>query len=478
MNFGPIPNSDLLELIPYGILGAGSLVVLLVTLALRPASRTPLAALLTGTVVLAAAGSLAFIGDQSLPLGGLLVHDHLGTGFALIVLFLSLLVLPAYPALQGTLTEGPGGFFSLQLLAICGALLMVFANHMLLFFVGLELLSLPLYVLTALNRRNENSSEAAFKYFLLGSVSSALFIYGTALIWGVIGTVRLDQMAHALASQEMSNPGVLALGVGLALAGLMFKLGIVPFHVWLPDVYEGAPAYVVAWMSGAVKTAAMAFALRLFGSALSWKALDLDTLFSWMAAASMILGSLAALRQSNLKRLLAYSSIAHAGYGCIALATLQSGFERESATAAGFYFLTYGIASLAAFIVLAMEETEGRTSIEDVEGLARRRPALAMIFSLALLSLAGLPPLAGFFGKFNIFALAVRSNHMGLVLIGVLTSVVSLAFYLKVIVAMYMKEPSESRVPEIRFGTGLALVAAAAATILFGLFPNWVLGLL
>ncbi len=477
MSFGPPTFSDLTELLPYGILALGSLLTLVTVPFVRPASRGILSVLLTAAVIFAAAVSLFQIGGETFPFGGLLIHDRMGTGMALVVLFLFLLLLPAYPSLAGTLTEGPSGFFGLLLLSGCGALLLIFSNHLLMAFVGLELLSLPLYILTAVNRGNRASSEAAFKYFLLGSVASALFIFGTALIWGVLGTVRLDEMAFAWTSEGMASPGLLAVGTGLIITGIAFKVGLVPFHMWVPDVYEGAPAYVVAWMSGIVKTAAIAFALRMFGFSILPGALDVREVFVLISLASMVLGSLAALRQTSLKRLLAYSAVAHAGYVAIALVTAQSGFAAESWVAAGYYVLTYGIAATTAFIVAAMEESEGRSAISDLAGLARRRPALAIFLSLALLSLAGLPPLAGFFGKFYLFSLAVRVRHLELVLTGVLTSVISLGYYLRVIVALYMQEPSDSRVPEIRFGTGFALTAAALATVLFGLFPNWIIAL-
>ncbi|MFH1017303.1 MAG: NADH-quinone oxidoreductase subunit N [Pseudomonadota bacterium] len=478
MNFGPLSQEDLLGSLPYAILSAGSLLILLAVPFSRPGMRERLSAFLTGAVILGALVSFLWIGEGTLSFGGLLIHDRLGIGMALIVSLLFLLVLPAYPELRDNLAEGPSGFFSLLLLSLCGAFLLIFSNHLLVSFVGLELLSLPLYILTAINRSSRASSEAAFKYFLLGSVASALFIYGTAVIWGLVGTVRLDEIASAWANKDAGDPGLLAAGVGLVIAGIAFKVGLVPFHMWVPDVYEGAPAYVVAWMAGAVKAAGITLALRFVGVAIPPESLDTRAVFVFVSLASMVLGSLAALQQSGFKRLLAYSAVAHAGYAAIALVTVQSGLVRESYVGAGYYLLTYGIASLACFIVAAMEESEGRGSISDLSGLARRRPALAAVLAIALLSLAGFPPLAGFFGKFNLFSLAVRAGHMELVLVGVLTSVISLGYYLKVIVALYMQEPSEARVPELRFGTGLSLIAAALALVLFGLFPGWVLALL
>ncbi|HLG20274.1 MAG TPA: NADH-quinone oxidoreductase subunit N [Bdellovibrionota bacterium] len=479
MTFGPIQIRDLLELLPYGILSVSSLLLLLFASMTgeRGGARKLYGALTFGAVV-ATLTSLLFVNGTSMPLRGLLIHDGLGFGFAAVVLLLLLFAVPVFHSGTARIRRAPAGTYSLLLLSAAGGLLMIFSNHLLVFFVGLELLSLPLYVMTGLGATKDESSEAAFKYFLLGAVASAVLVYGMALMWGTLGTLEISSMAQIFHERGFTSGSLLMVGVTLFAAGILFKIGLVPFHMWVPDVYQGAPAPLVAWMSGAVKASVLCTALRLFGRALPSTSFNWVTALSWLAMASMVWGSLAALYQTDVKRMLAYSSVAHAGYAAIALTTSEGGSIEEAGAALVFYVLTYGLATFGAFLVVSLQEEEGKTKISDLSGLAKRRPGLALALAICLLSLAGLPPLAGFVAKFNVFLLAAQQGRYELVLVGVVTSVVSLAYYLRLIVAAYMEDPAELTPIRRPFGAVAALGLASAFTLLLGLLPGSVLDFL
>jgi NADH-quinone oxidoreductase subunit N len=465
----PVTVDALKELIPYGVLTLGSITVLL--LSLLPASRRTgwVPGFCSAATVLASAAALLLQVDGQKTFGEFLLHDRLGFGFAMVLAVLSIFVTPIFKEPEN---------LSLLLLSVTGALLMIYANHLLVFFVGLELLSLPLYILVGVGKDQAKGSEAAFKYFLLGAISSALYVYGVALLWGTLGTMEIDKLGKAVSYVDAGNAAVVATGAALVLSAVAFKMGLVPFHMWLPDVYEGAPSSVVAWMAGAVKVSVIPFALRLLSSSFVSNALDWTTPLVLISVVSMIWGSFAGVFQTDMKRMLAYSTIAHAGYGVIGFLMSYLG-EKEAATnAMVYYFLTYGIASVACFVIVSLEESSGHTSISHFSGLARRKPILALILALSLLSLAGIPPLGGFFAKFNLFMIATHRQHIELVVVGVLTSVVSLGYYLRVIVAMYMREPDDSLIPAMRWSTGTLLGVVALLTILFGIFPSQAIGIL
>jgi len=353
-----------------------------------------------------------------------------------------------------------GEYYVLMLFSVLGMVLMAGGNDLILLFLGLELMSLPLYVLAGF-RRNRPSSESSLKYFLLGAFSSGFFLYGIALLYGATGTTNLTAMAGASASASELWTG----GVVLLLVGLGFKVAAVPFHQWVPDVYEGAPTPVTAFFSSAPKAAGFAGIVRVF------VATDLPTdgamLFALLAALTMTVGNVVALTQKSVKRMLAYSSIAHAGYVLVALTAGPSGVQ-----SAVFYLLVYSLMSIGAFgaLILADEGHNERWNLEDLSGLGLRRPVLGVVFSLFLFSLAGFPPMAGFVGKFLIFRDAYAAGWTWLVVVGVLNSVVSAFFYLGVVVRMFMSEPSRAMKPE-RIGTvarGVFVVGLAVALV--GLF--------
>jgi NADH-quinone oxidoreductase subunit N len=355
---------------------------------------------------------------------------------------------------------------------------MIFANHLLLFFVGLELLSIPLYILTGLGQHIRRCSEAAFKYFFLGSIASALFIYGTALTWGNLGTFTISSVGSALRSPNLISPSLTTLGLALILAGVAFKIGLAPFQMWVPDVYEGAPTTVAAWMAGAVKASIFAVAIRIFGSPFLGGSYYWAQVVTVLAIASMLWGSLGALIQTDVRRLLGYSAIAHAGYSSIALVVAMGGAWREAGAALSFYMLAYGIAALSAFVILSIEEDRDRLKISDLSGLAQRKPLVAFALAICFFSLAGLPPLGGFLAKFNVFVLAARGGHYGLVIVAVLTSVVSLAYYLKVLVSAVMQKPIDLQPIRVHFGTAATLGLAVLLMVVLGVLPSYLIDFL
>jgi NADH-quinone oxidoreductase subunit N len=360
-----------------------------------------------------------------------------------------------------------GEYYALVLFATAGMMLMVAAVDMLPIFLGLELMSIPIYVLAGFDRRKLRSNESALKYFLIGSFASAILLYGIALLYGVAGSTSFAAIHKAFSP---SSPLALA-GLGLVVVGFAFKISSVPFHQWTPDVYEGAPSAVTAFMSVSVKLAAFAALLRVL--ALSFEPLGaaMSNVLWVLAALTMIVGNLMAVIQDNIKRLLAYSSIAHAGYLLIGFVPgTDAGYA-----AVVFYLICYLFMNLGAFAVVVALANRGEDCerMESFAGLARTRPGLAALMTLFMVSLAGIPGTAGFMGKWQIFAAAVSAGQVPLAIIGVLTSVVSVYYYLRVPVLMYMRDPGEVR-PRMELGSSeIAVLAICAFAVLFlGLVPN------
>ncbi|HTM08303.1 MAG TPA: NADH-quinone oxidoreductase subunit N [Verrucomicrobiae bacterium] len=363
-----------------------------------------------------------------------------------------------------------GEFYVLILLSVCGMIVMAAANDLILFFLGLETMSIAVYVLTGMWRSRASASEAAMKYFLIGAFATGFLLYGIALIYGTTGSTQFAGIAAVISAGGGSVPLLFAAGVFLLLVGLAFKVAAVPFHFWVPDVYDGAPTPVTAFMAVGVKAAAFAGWARIF--LYQWSPLS----GAWapavkaLAILTMTLGNLLAITQSSVKRMLAYSSIAHAGYLLIAVV---AGGE-QGGQALLFYVVSYAAMTLGAFgVLIALKEGEtDAETYQDFAGLGFRRPFLAMAMSLFMLSLAGFPPLTGFTGKFYLFRAAVAAGHTDLAVIGALNSLVSVFYYLRVIVMMYMEEGNAeaktlSRAPYLYAG----IIVAAIATVYLGIFP-------
>lgn len=364
-----------------------------------------------------------------------------------------------------------GEFCALILFATAGMGIMAGAHELLTAFIGLEMSSIASYVLASYRRDAPRSNEAAMKYFLLGSFATAFFLYGIALSFGATGSTHLDLMTP-LANDSAHS--LLKVGLGLIFIGLAFKVAAAPFQLWTPDVYEGAPAPVTALLSTGPKAAAFALALRILASVDAAAPLWFWAL--WVAAAiSMFAGNLSAIVQTSVKRMLAYSSIAHAGYILVALAAAAATDHPEAGIAAAlFYLVGYAIVKMGAFLIVAQVggAEESRVTIDDFAGLGRRQPGLAACLSLFLLSLLGMPVAAGFLGKFYVFNAALESNLIWLAILLALNSVIGSYYYLRVIVAMYMREPATEVATEpVPWTLSAALWIAAAGTLFAGLFP-------
>lgn len=367
-----------------------------------------------------------------------------------------------------------GEYYALLLLSTAGMSVMAAATDLMVLFVGLEVLSMPLYVLVGLKRGQAESNEAGLKYFLLGAFASAFLLYGIALTYGAGGSTALSAVAAGLAAD--STPGPLALaGLGLIMVGFGFKVALVPFHAWTPDVYQGAPTSVTAFMSVGAKAAGFAALGRALAIAFPGLLNEWSPLLAILATLTMTLGNVGALRQTDLKRLLAYSSVAHAGYLLVGLAAANE----AGLASVLFYLLAYSFMNVGAFaVVIAAERAEGGdVTVESVAGLAARKPGLAAGMAVALLSLAGIPPLAGFMGKFYLFRAAVEADLIWLAVVGVINSVVSVYFYLKVIVAMYLREPDGGELVKTCPLVGATVTASVLGIVILGSLPSLMLAL-
>jgi NADH-quinone oxidoreductase subunit N len=360
-----------------------------------------------------------------------------------------------------------GEYYALMLIAVAGMILMVSAVDMMMVFLGLEMMSIPIYVLAGFDRRKLRSNESALKYFIIGAFASGVLLYGMALLYGATGATHFDGIRAGFDPES----GLAVTGLGLLVVGFAFKIASVPFHQWTPDVYEGAPTSVTAFMAVTVKVAAFMTLLRVLGGAFAGPIPPLQDILWVMAAATMIVGNVMAVIQDNVKRMLAYSSVAHAGYLLIGLV---AGTE-DARAALLFYLFVYAFTTLGAFAVIVVLAHRGKDAerFDDFAGLGTQRPALAALMVLFMLSLAGIPGTAGFIGKFSLFAAAVNAGQVPLVILAVLASLVSVFYYLRLPVVMFMREPSgEPRRMTTSSGEGFALLVCAALVLVLGFFPS------
>jgi NADH-quinone oxidoreductase subunit N len=375
-----------------------------------------------------------------------------------------------------------GEYYGLVLLASSGLMLLVAANDFLTVFLSLEVVSLALYVLTGITRRSPRSNEAAVKYLVTGAFATCFLLLGVAFLYGSSGTIQYDALGAALRG---STSPLASFGFGLVLVGFAFKIGAVPFHLWVADVYEGAPTSTTAYMSVTVKAAGVGALARILTTVAPTHAEWWGDLLYWIAIATMVLGNLLAVGQQSVKRMLAFSSVAHTGYALVALATMVSTTGAVRAvTLPGlmFYLFGYTFMTLGAFTVLVYlghevkrpdgsVEWQDAETFEDLAGVARRRPWAALAMTLFVVSLGGIPPTVGFVGKYMVFSAAVAQGHWPLALVGVMASLVSLYYYLRVVVAMYMADPvAEDELPNRQIGAVVTL--AAVATLVLGMLPT------
>ena len=462
-------------IVPMACVTAAGLAAMVAEAFRDPGERMPIAGLgIVGLVGAAIASWLLW--DRNAVSFGVVSADNFGLFVTLILVVVGMLSL----AISGPTIERErlprGEYYALMLFGLAGMMLMATATDLLLIFLALEVLSLAVYVLTGIRRDSARSTEAALKYFLLGALASAFFLYGIAFTYGITGSTRLDRIGGLMAAQSISPTPMQLLALGLVLVGFAFKVSAVPFHMWTPDAYEGAPPAVTAFMSTGVKAAAFAAFTRVFLTAFeplrgSWS----DVVWV-VAAATMILGTVVGVAQTNVKRMLAYSSIAHGGYLLVALVS-ASDVAKQSVL---FYLLTYAITNIGAFGVIAVLDNADQPNdqVRDYAGLWYQHPALATLMTIFLLSLGGFPPLAGFVAKWYVFTAAISAGYTRLAIIGVLTSVVSVFFYLRIVVMMYMT-PSDSPAsfPAVPKMAGAALIVSAILIFYLGILPTRVLEL-
>jgi len=458
---------DFYYILPELVLTAGALLVLVADVLLPRGSRA--LAWLTLLVIAVTLGSLVpFSGAHREVSQGLIAVDRFALFFKalfLVAAAVTVLVSVRYLEIEGA---SPGEYFFLILCATLGMMIMAGGIDLITIFIGLETMAVSFYILAGFIKPNQRSNEAAVKYFLLGAFSLGILLYGMSLMYGLSGTTSLRTMATAFVGQERDPRLILA--VILVVAGIGFKIAAVPFHMWAPDVYEGAPTPVTAFLSVGSKAASFAMLLRIFLEGMPTLSADWRLLFEVLAILTMTVGNLAALTQSNLKRMLAYSSIAHAGYILIGVV---AGTPR-GVTAMLIYLAVYAFMQLGAFAIIIMlrrRDVEG-DELKDLSGLYSRNPVAAFAMLLFMLSLGGIPPTAGFMGKFWLFSAAIEAGYIWLAVIGVLNSATSLYYYARVIVFMYLKKDVIGSEPSASPALALAVAVALVATIGLGVYPR------
>lgn len=429
-------NAALFLASPELLAAIGALVLLMVGVFAGPKSGS----LVTGLTVAVLAGCLYLIwtsGEGSV-FGGAYVNDAFSRLMKMLTVTGSLVTLAMSMEFARREKFDMFEFPVLVLLATLGMMLMVSANNLLALYMGLELQSLALYVVAAIDRDNTKSSEAGLKYFVLGALSSGMLLYGISLVYGFTGQIGFEQIAQALAGSER-QVGLL-FGLVFILAGLAFKISAVPFHMWTPDVYEGAPTPVTAFFAAAPKMAAMAMLVRVVMDGFAPVKVDWQQVIVFISIASMLLGAFAAIGQTNIKRLMAYSSIGNIGFALVGLAAGSENGVRGVA----IYMIIYLIMTLGTFaFILAMRTKDGQVeNISDLSGISRTNPLMALALTILMFSLAGIPPLAGFFAKWYVFVAAIQANLVALSVIGVLASVVGAYYYLRIIKIMWFDEPA------------------------------------
>ena len=425
-------------------------------------------------IVAATLATLSLVGNDGTYFSGMIIVDNFSIFFRFTFLLISGLTILASLDYLKRQDLNLAEYYALVLFATVGMDLMAASNELIMVFLGLETLSISCYILLGVRRSDPRSNESALKYFLLGSFSSAFLLYGIAMAYGATRTTNLELIAQGILDGS-ANMSLIYLAAALMFVGFGFKVASVPFHVWTPDVYEGALAPVTAFMSVGPKAAGFAILIRVFWAALP-KAYNKWLAVAWISAAlTMTVGNVVAIVQTNIKRMLAYSSIAHAGYILVAFASKENGIA-----AVLFYTIAYALTNIGAFTIVALigRENERRTQIEDYAGIGFRQPLLAASLSVCLLSLAGIPLTAGFAGKFLIFRAAIQSHFLWLAVIGVVNSAISVYYYLRVIVVMYMKEPAEEYIPiAVSPSTAAVLVLTTVGILQLGIYPDFVMSL-
>jgi NADH-quinone oxidoreductase subunit N len=474
-NFFPAP-AEIFRFLPEIILAlAGTLIMVLEALTGDRQPKNALGHVSLAALFAALAAAVAAHGDPGPAFSSMLVVDGFATFFRIVVIAVGILTVFSsyrYLSREGANT---GEYYALVLFSVAGQGVMVTANELIMIFIGLEISSIATYVMAGLLRDDARANESALKYFLLGSFATAFLLYGIAFIYGATGTTNLTTIRETVLRADGPSPLLLGLAAALMLVGFGFKISSAPFQMWAPDVYQGAPTPVTAFMSAGPKAAAFAIFLRVFVTIFEPIGDRWEPIIWVFALASMTIGNFAALTQSNVKRMLAYSSIAHAGYVLVALCARSD----IGTAAAMFYLAAYALMNVGAFAVVAYICGKGEkyVSIDDLAGLGSRRPAVAAALTIFLCSLIGVPLTGGFFGKFYIFKAALESKLIWLTVLGLLNSAVAAYYYLRILVVMYMHEPGEAaeNLEPLPAGLRTALFTSAAGVLLLGIFPSRIL---
>jgi NADH-quinone oxidoreductase subunit N len=459
---------DIRAYLPELIVLVWACAVLMVDLLLRRGQQLALAGFSLAGVFLALLACIPLVGTTVTTFNGMYALDGFSLFFKvlfLLVVALTILISPRYLLIE----EIPAGeYYALILFSTIGMMMMAAGTDLLAIYLGLELMSLAIYTLAGFVKRNPKSIEAALKYFLMGSFSSGILLYGLALLYGLSGTTQLTTLAEQLKTVGF-NPALL-LAIVLLVGGFGFKIAAVPFHMWAPDVYEGAPHSVVGFISVGSKAAAFAGVMRIFLIALAGAKPHWEPLLWAISILSMLIGTVVAIAQSNIKRMLAYSSIASAGYMLIGVVTgTEIGLASVLVYAMAYVFMNVGAFAL---VVLLCRRGERGDTIAEFTGLARISPVASLALVIFFLSLTGLPPTAGFVGKFYLFASAIQTGYISLALIGVLSSAISLYYYFSVVMSMYMQDAPKERGLSPTPGLAVALFLMIAGTIVFGIYPG------
>ena len=471
---------DLIPIIPELILLVAACLILLVEPFLKEDKTAVIAIAFTGLLA-SGAVALALLGQDRVSFGGMLVLNNYAIFFKVLFASGAALTVLMSPGYLAAMKRHLGEFYALLLFAVVGMDLMAASRDLIPFYVSLELMAVSSYLLAAFFRYRAKSNESSLKYFLTGSFASAIMLYGISLVYGVTGATNYAAVAQVLA--KGGNHAGIVFAVSLFAIGLAFKVSAAPFHMWVPDVYQGAPTPVAAFFSVGPKAAAFAVILASFASAFPSIASDWSILFIVLAVLTIVVGNVFALVQTNVKRMLAYSSIAHAGYLLAGVAALGWEYRHPAGSYAGqavlIYLAAYTFMNLGAFGILAYLKTQMPGgfdySLKSMAGLGRRSPWAAVLLSLFLLSLTGIPGTAGFIGKFYVFGAVVHSGLIWLAVVGVLMSAVSAFYYLRVIMYMFFREPEVDFVVKepIAGGMAAALAVSAIATVVIGLVPAW-----
>lgn len=480
-----IPVDSWHDIMPFWMMGLGIFVVLGLSIVIQKHQLWILVVTALATIGIGL-GGLSQAKESVLLMNGLLLIDPYMVRFTALLLLLSAVVLVLIPYRSFEPNYPPSSVIALMMMSVLGGMVMIAANHLVVFFSGLELLSLPLYVLVGMGHKKDHSSEASFKYFLIGAVSAAFFIFGVALVWASTSTMEIHEIQGIFASTLYQTlPKTFWLGIAMMTVSILFKLGVFPFHFWVPDVYQATPAAINAWMNAATKIAVVGMVVRLFHAFPTSAPTEIARIGNgWsitlmvFAIFSMAWGSLGGLMQKNIKRLLGYSAIIHMGYVLMFLATTLGKSYQETFDVLFFYMVIYAMANVIVFTVVSSMEQKRYVHLRDLNGMMQQTPLATILLGFGLITLAGLPPLGGFFAKFHLFYFVVSQGYSAAVMVAVLTSVISLLYYLHLLSNAFLQKPLPGvAMKEMRLERRAVLAMIAFLILIAGLYPpilmNW-----